>query len=361
MQLCDKYMFLATVHRGRCAYAIWAVLSVHFMHWSPWTVSGKGNSIELYFLSPLLCLSFSRKLFCKQVLTQPGFGVVPVHGCSELHTAAWSGCRCLSCLQHQPKDASVSSRVICSSPAAVSPFGLRTFAWAHAQICCSSKGQRQHSVRKSCIFQAGLGMFVPDGPVCWSQLFLTHAMHIIQVSSFLTLCPALQECILFPDEVTHSPFLLPLLSLFFPLGFNERPTSHGNPSPPVTAAAKVKPGARIVHKYRHQSEGKERTIRAIYFPMHLSAWEKLPPEIAESAAADKLVNRMTGPQLLAISMDKALCVPLCFPISCGLHACEERRDWGRKWLALTSQTHGICIPKVAQHSSGFLFQHLCRL
>lgn len=86
------------------------------------------------------------------------------------------------------------------------------------------------------------------------------------------LCPALLEYMLFPDEVTHSSlFLLPLLSMFFPLGFNERPTSPGNPSPPVTASAKVKPGARIVHKYRHQSEGKERTIRAIYFPMHLSA------------------------------------------------------------------------------------------
>lgn len=86
------------------------------------------------------------------------------------------------------------------------------------------------------------------------------------------LCPNLLEYMLLPDEVTHSPlFLLPLLSLFFPLGFNERPTSHGNPSPSVTAAAKVKPGARIVHKYRHQREGKERTIRAIYFSMHLSA------------------------------------------------------------------------------------------
>lgn len=157
-------------------------------HWSPWTVWGKGNSTELCFLSPpLLCLSFSSKLFCKQLLTQPGYGMAFVHGCSELHAATWSGCRCLSSLQHQPKDASASSRVICSSPAAVSPFGLRTFAWAPAQICCSSKGQRQHSVRKSCIFQAVLGKFVPDGPVCWSHLFLTHARHIIQVSSFLTL------------------------------------------------------------------------------------------------------------------------------------------------------------------------------
>lgn len=170
------------------------------------------------------------------------------------------------------------------------------------------------------------------------------------------LCPALLEYMLFPDEVTFPPFLvLPLSSLSFPLGFNERPTSRGNPSPPVTAAAKVKPGARIVHKYRLQSEGKERTIRAVYFPMHLSAREKLPPQIAESAAADKLVNRMTGPQLLAISMDKALCVPVCFPISCGLHACEGRRDWGRKWLAFTSQTHGICVPKVAQHSFASCF------
>lgn len=176
------------------------------------------------------------------------------------------------------------------------------------------------------------------------------------------LCPALLENMLFPDEVTHSPlFLLPLLTLFFPLEFNERPASCGNPSPPVPAAAKVKPGARIVQKYRHRSERKERTIRAIYFPMHLSAWEKLLPQIAESAAADKLVNRMIGPQVLAISMDKALCVLVCFSISCGLHACEGRRDWGRKWLALTSGTHGICIPKVAQHSFGFLFQHLCRL
>lgn len=116
------------------------------------------------------------------------------------------------------------------------------------------------------------------------------------------------------------------------------------------------PGQELSTNTDTGSEGKERTIRAIYFPMHLRSLQ-----IAESAAADKLVNRMVGPQLLAISIDKALCVPVCFPISCGLHACRGRRDWGRKWLALTSQTHGICIPKVAQQSFGFLFQHLCRL
>lgn len=108
---------------------------------------------------------------------------------------------------------------------------------------------------------------------------------------------------------------------------------------------------------RGEGKNNERHLLA----MHSSAWEKLSPQIAESAAADKLVNRMTGPQLLAISIDKALCAPLCFPISCGLHARRGRRAWGRKWLALTSQTHGICIPKVAQQSFGFLFRHLCRL
>lgn len=198
-------------------------------------------------------------------------------------------------------------------------------------------------------------MFQTAPSLLISLVFIPHKTHNSGQPS--PLCPSLLVHMLFPDQVTRSPVsLLPQLSLFFPLGFNERPTSHGNPSPPVTAAAKVKPRAGIVHKYRHRSEGKERTIRAIYFPMHLRSLQ-----IAESAAADKLVNRMVGPQLLAISIDKALCVPVCFPISCGLHACRGRRDWGRKWLALTSQTHGICIPKVAQQSFGFLFQHLCRL
>lgn len=179
------HMFMATVHWGRCAYGLSYLCTLG--HWFPWTVWVKENSAGLCFLSPpLLCLSLSSKLFGKQVLTQPGYGMALVHGCSELYAAAWIGCRCLSCLQHQPKDASASSCVISSSPAAVPPFGLRTFAWAYSQIC-SSKGQRKHSVRRSCMFQAVLGMFVPDSPVCWSHLFLTHARHRIQVSSFLTL------------------------------------------------------------------------------------------------------------------------------------------------------------------------------
>lgn len=106
--------------------------------------------------------------------------------------------------------------------------------------------------------------------VCSSHLSLAHTTHIIQVSPLL--CALACSCTCYFQIRSHiSPSLLPPLRLFFPLGFNERPTSHSNPSPPVTAAAKVKPGAGIVHKYRHRSEGKERTIRAIYFPMHLSA------------------------------------------------------------------------------------------
>lgn len=106
-----------------------------------------------------LCLSFSGSLLHNQVLTLPGCGMPAAR---TYRTA----CCCVGRLQVSslPPAASAhaSSHVICSSPAAVSPFGQRTFAWAHAQICLLSKVQRQRSVRKSCIFQAGLGTFVAD-------------------------------------------------------------------------------------------------------------------------------------------------------------------------------------------------------
>lgn len=110
-----------------------------------------------------------------------------------------------------------------------------------------------------------------------SLVFIPHNTHNSGQPS--PLCPGLLGHVLFLDQITGSPSLLRPLSLFFPLGFNERPTSHGNPSSSVTAAAKVKPRAGIVHKYREGSEGKERTIRAIYLSLHSRLEQNYPPRL----------------------------------------------------------------------------------
>lgn len=96
-----------------------------------------------------------------------------------------------------------------------------------------------------------------QGLVCWCHWSLPHAIHIIQVSPLLSALAC--SCTCYFQIGSHVPplSLLPPLSLFFPLRFNERPTSRGNPSPPVTAAAKVKPGAGIVHKCRHRGKGRK--------------------------------------------------------------------------------------------------------
>lgn len=68
-------------------------------------------------------------------------------------------------------------------------------------------------------------------------------------------------------------------------------------------------------------------------PIAFSASKKLSPRNAESVMSDKLVNRMTGAWLLAISIDKALCVCVhahangcvCFPVS---QACMPKEREG---------------------------------
>lgn len=149
-------MFLAAAHWGRCACAIWAVPPVPFGALFSMNHLGKREfhrALSFVSSSTFSVSHFQVTFSTNRALRCHGVGHL-LHDCIELHVAVWSGCRCLfSCLQHQPRDACASSCVICSSPAAVSPFGQRTFAWAHAQICCLSKGQRQCLVRSPACFR----------------------------------------------------------------------------------------------------------------------------------------------------------------------------------------------------------------
>lgn len=157
------YMFLAGLCWDRHVYAIWAVPPVSFGAWFSMNRLGKREFHRgLSFVSSSAFSNFQVTLSTNVSLHCPGVGCL-LHHCTKLHLAVWSSSRSLSsCLRHWPGNACTSSPVICSSPKAALSFGQRTFAWAHAQICCLSKGQSHDWVRKSCTFQAGLGMFVPD-------------------------------------------------------------------------------------------------------------------------------------------------------------------------------------------------------